>query len=125
MAKVDILLRLLLAILLFSVPADAAPKWLKRTVEYAVYAAPVVTAALATNAGHVCRQRNGVEPCTAHYGEFGGTEGVRMGVSLTFSGLSMFGHKEHYKEWCAPALGMFAFNSYWAYRQRSIHLKDK
>jgi hypothetical protein len=35
--------------------AEAAPKWLKRAVEYSIYAAPVVTSILATHEGHLCR----------------------------------------------------------------------
>jgi hypothetical protein len=36
---------------------------------------------LATAAGIHCRHRNGVEPCTAHYGAFAATEAVRFGFS--------------------------------------------
>jgi hypothetical protein len=68
--------------------------------------------------------RNGVEPCTSHYGSFAGTEAARFGVSLTFSGLSMFGRKAAYKEWFAPAAGMAAFNGYWAYRQAHTQLGE-
>jgi hypothetical protein len=119
-------LSLLLAVgLLLATSAEAAPGWVKKvakkTFEYGVYAAPVVTAILATNAGHVCRQRNGVEACTAGYGAFAAVEGARFGVALTFSGLSMFGHKQHFKEWAAPALGMAAFNGAWAIHERRIH----
>lgn len=109
--------------LLAALPCEAAPKWLKRTVEYAVYAAPVVTSVLATHYAHGCRERNGVAPCAGGYGDFALREAaVRGGLSITFTGLSMYGHRAGFKEWFAPAVGMAAFNSYVAYHEAHVRV---
>jgi hypothetical protein len=46
-----------------------------------VAAGSAAASLLATGAGMHCRKRNGVEPCTEHYGSFSAMEGVRFGVS--------------------------------------------
>jgi hypothetical protein len=122
------ILGVLLGLAMFSSVGEAAPHWLKvvanKTYEYGTYAGPVVMSLLATKGGFDCRHRNGVEPCTAHYGEFRPTEGARFAVSLTFSGLSMYGHKQKFKEWPVPAWGMTAFNAYWWRHEEGIHDPD-
>ena len=114
------LLTLLAGALFLALPAHAAPKWLKRTVQVAIYAAPVATSLWATHEGHLCRQRTDVAFCSGGYGPFAAREGVRGGVSITLTGLSWWGHKQGYKEWFAPAVGMATFNSVVAIQQSRV-----
>lgn len=116
---------LILMTTLITAPLEAKPSFktvLRKTFEYGVYAAPIVTSLLATHEGNICRQRNDVAVCSGGYGPFYGREyGIRLGASVTFSGLSMYGHKAKFKEWFAPAVGMSIFNSYVAYQQNHVH----
>jgi len=117
---------LILLLLAFPLHVQAAPKWLKRSVQVAVYAAPIATSLWATHEGSLCRQRNDVAFCSGGYGSFNRREyGVRMSLSVTTGGLSLWGHKQGFKEWFAPAAGMAAFNSFVAIHEAGIHTKEQ
>lgn len=116
-----------LAVLLLASPSFAKPKLktvVRKIVEYSIYAAPIATSLLATHEGSVCRAHNDVAVCSGGYGPFYGREyGIRLPLSTTMSVLSMTGHKNSFKEWFVPAVGMTAFNSFVAYDQ--AHAKSK
>lgn len=120
-------LSVIMIALLFASPSFAKPKLktvIRKTVEYAIYAAPIATSLLATHEGSVCRAHNDVAVCSGGYGPFHGREyGIRLSLSSTMSILSMTGHKAGFKEWFAPAIGMAAFNSYVAWDQ--AHARSK
>jgi hypothetical protein len=77
---------------------------------------------LATWAGIHCRHHNGVEPCTAHYGEFAATEGVRFGFSVIVVQAIAYRWKKddegtkHSSWWLFPASNI-AFNVGYAIRE--------
>jgi hypothetical protein len=77
---------------------------------------------LATAAGIHCRHRNGVEPCTAHYGAFAATEGVRFGFNAIVFPAIAYGWKSddqssrHSKWWVMPA-AVSVFNVGYAIRE--------
>lgn len=122
-------LSVLAILFLLASPSFAKPKFktvVRKVVEYSIYAAPVVTSLLATHEGSVCRAHNDVAVCSGGYGPFHGREyGIRLGLSVTMTGLSMYGHKSGFKEWFAPAVGMAAFNSYVAYDQAHARSRFK
>lgn len=115
------LILMLLALSVLSQSCEAAPRWVKTTVKIVIYAAPVVTSLLATKGGVDCRHRNDVERCSGGYGAFNAREyGARLGFSVTMSGLSMWGHKEEYKEWFVPAVATATYNTFWWRHEESI-----
>jgi hypothetical protein len=77
---------------------------------------------LVTFAGIHCRHRNGVEPCTAHYGEFAATEGVKFGFSAIVIPAIAYAWKKndegsrHSKWWVFP-VGVIAGNIGYAIRE--------
>jgi hypothetical protein len=109
-------------LLTMSAVADAKPNW-KRIGKIAlVWGAPVASSLLATKGGVDCRKRNGVAPCSEHYGEFNAFEGVRGGFSLTMSTLSWkclngTGDKMCY----SMAVGTAVFNTYWWRHEEGIY----
>lgn len=115
--------RLLLFLFLAALPlpVQAAPKWLKRTAQVLAIAAPVGTSLWASHEVLGCRHRTDVANCTGGYGPVYAREyGVRLGLSITTSGLSFWGHKQSFREWFAPAVGMAAFNSFVAVHESRI-----
>lgn len=80
--------------------------------------------ALATAGGIHCRHRNGVEPCTQHYGAFAAFEGVRFGASTLVVGTIAHMWKQdnmdldarHGKWWVVPAIAS-ALNLGYAIRE--------
>jgi hypothetical protein len=118
-------LSILAILMMLASPSYSKPKLktvIKKVVEYSIYAAPIATSLLATHEGSVCRAHNDVAVCSGGYGPFYAREyGVRMGLSVTMTGLAVYGHKNGFKEWFAPAVGMAAFNSYVIYDQAHAH----
>jgi len=106
--------------------ADAKPNW-KRIGKIAlVWGAPVVSSLLATKGGVDCRNRNGVEPCSEHYGAFNAMEGVRGGMALSMSFTSWkclngTGDKMCY----SMAVGDAVFNTYWWRHEEGIYKKPE
>lgn len=93
---------------------------LRKTLEYSIYAAPLVTSALATHEGHLCRQRNDVAACSGGYGPFAARESVRFSFSVTTAGMALYGHKARFRDWFVPALGTAAFDGYIAYHEGHV-----
>lgn len=111
-------------LVVFLVPSADAFPW-KRVVKIAVvWGAPIGSSLLATKGGVDCRRRNGVEPCTQHYGEFHAFEAARGGFSVAMSTISWkclsgTGDKACY----SFAVGTTAFNLYWYRHEENLTRK--
>lgn len=80
-----------------------------------------------TYGGNVCRRNNGVEPCTAHYGEYRGTEIADYGLTTVFAALYYKCRKDNENsKWCdiLPTL-IIGGNTYWGRHEMRIHHKEK
>jgi hypothetical protein len=74
--------------------------------------------------GAICRQNNGVEPCTAHYGSFGATE-ISDGVISVGAGTAIYylcRRDTHNSKWCdvIPSL-VIGGNVGWGIHEARIH----
>jgi hypothetical protein len=72
--------------------------------------------------GHICRRNNGVEPCTAHYGEFRGTEIAQSIFTGSMIALSEKGHRSGFRDWFVPEAGVATFNVWWGIHEARIHV---
>src|SRR5215469_2178622 len=80
-----------------------------------VIAGTAATIVMPTIAGIHCRNRNGVEPCTGHYGNFWAIEGTRIGLSAAIFFPMTYALKEddegtRHGKWWAPAAALSAVN---------------
>ncbi|SRR6266478_3711361 len=125
MKRIVVLFLLLAIFLTGASPASAFP-WKKVAKAALIWGAPVGTSLLATKGGIDCRRRNGVEPCTAHYGEFRGTEIMRGGFSFSMSAITWGCLKENsWKPCYSFAAGTAAFNTFWFVHEERIRAKEK
>src|SRR6266446_1253127 len=105
-------------------PAEAFP-WKKVAKAAAIWGAPTATSLLATKGGVDCRRRNGVEPCTVHYGEFRGMEIARGGFSFSMSAITWGCLKDTGWKGCYGIAGSTAaFNVYWFVHEEKIRRKE-
>lgn len=99
-------MRLMALLLLFALPAEAGPlSWVKRHERFlAMEGTAIGSSAFEAAAVHHCRQRNGVEPCLAHYGEAWATFGVTAGMStVVFPAITEGCWKgTNNSNWCYP-----------------------
>lgn len=118
--------KLLLAFLLcvsLTQTAEGFP-WKKVAKAAAIWGAPAATSLLAVKGGVDCRNRNGVEPCWAHYGSFNGTAAANGVLSIGMSATTFGCLRETGWKGCwAPVVGMSAGNLYWAVHEEKIRAK--
>ena len=104
-------------------PKHTKKQVIQKIVKVAAITAPMWTAPLHSKGGIDCRKRNGVEPCTAHYGEFRGTEIANAGLSVAMSAITWGCLRENDWKGCYTfSTGMVAYNVYWWRHEEGIRV---
>lgn len=107
--------------------AEAGPKKVFKAVANHVTLGIVTGASSGFNwyGGTVCRRNNGVEPCTAHYGDFKATQVANIVFTGGMIALGEWGRRApKFKEWWLPETLTLAGNTWWGVHEMRIHKKD-
>ncbi len=80
---------------------------------------------IATAGTYECRENNGPEPCTGHYGSARGIEISRAIGTAGAIAWSEYGRRRGYKDWWLPAVAVATFNTSWGIHEGLIAKREK